>query len=156
MYNSNKELVEGLAATIDNLECILNGLSAERARTARGGDENWSVVEVVCHLRDTEEMMLQRMRTMRDEENPRIAGFDQDALAIEKNYAADDLRAAFGAFVALRKQHTAELAALSPEQWERTGTHGIPGPVTIFSHTLHDFWHDTIHLAQIARQLKDA
>jgi len=52
MYNATQELVATLTATPDVPRALPRGVSAEGARAARGGDEDWSVAEVVCHLRD--------------------------------------------------------------------------------------------------------
>jgi len=70
MYNAAQELVATLTATPDVPRALPRGVSAERARAARGGDEDWSVAEVVCHLRDAEERAIERMRALRDEETP--------------------------------------------------------------------------------------
>ena len=153
MYDSTTEMIEVLRATPDVLGALLRGVTPERARAARGGDENWSVVEVICHLRDAEERALERMRAMRDQENPPIHGYNQEAWARERNYAADNLEGALSAFLRFRAQHAAELAALRPEQWERTGRHDEAGAISISNHTLHIVHHDAVHSAQIARQL---
>ena len=87
MYDTNRDLIDALAAGPDALEGMLTGVDADLARRARGGDEGWSVVEVVCHLRDAEERAAERMRAIRDEDDPRIAGYDQDAWAMERDYA---------------------------------------------------------------------
>lgn len=78
-----------------------------------------------------------------------IAGFDQEALARAGNYGENDLQVTLAAFAALRATYVAELTALQPVQWERTGHHVTNGAVTILNHALHSVWHDTIHLAQI-------
>ena len=153
MYDIPKDLLDAFRAAPAIYVALLNGVSQEQAQAARGGDENWSVVEVVCHLRDAEERGLERMRAMRDQEDPPIASYDQEAWATERNYAAEDLRAAFEAFLRLREQHIAELAALAPADWERPGQHAEQGHITISAHTLHLVSHDAIHAAQIARQL---
>jgi hypothetical protein len=153
MYNSSRELIEALTGTPDILKTLLHALTPEQARRMRGGDENWSVVEIVCHLRDTEEFALQRMRAIRDHNTPLLTGFDQEAWATERNYAAATLSKAFEAFLHQRTQHLAELKALSPQQWERSGRHQQHGLTTISNHTLHMVWHDAIHTAQIARQI---
>ena len=153
MYNSSRELVETLRASIDTLTTLLDNVTQEQALAARGGDENWSILEVVCHLRDAEEHALGRMQTIRDAVNPRIAGFDQEAWARERDYLAADLQNAFAAFVYLRTQHVEELASLTADQWARSGLHQEHGPVTIGNHTLHMVWHDAVHMAQVARQL---
>lgn len=153
MYESTRELIEALQATPDTLAAVIRDITPEQAQTARGGDENWSIIEVICHLRDTEEHSHHRMQTMRDQDNATISGFDQEALVIERNYARQDLRPSFEAFKKARLNHVTDLAALSPKQWERLGNHVSLGEVSIFSHTLHIVWHDAVHMAQIARQI---
>jgi hypothetical protein len=66
MYDTAKDLLDAFRATPDILEGLLEGCTEEQARAARGGDEGWSIVEVMCHLRDAEERALERMRTIRD------------------------------------------------------------------------------------------
>ncbi len=153
MYDSSKDLLDALRATPSVLEALLHGCTQEQARTARGGDEGWSIVEVVCHLRDAEERALERMRSMRDEVSPHLAAYDQEHWAREHNYAADDLREALAAFIHFRRQHIAELEALPADQWERMGQHEEQGHITISSQALHIVSHDMIHAAQITRQL---
>lgn len=154
MYDVHRELIEMLAATPETLTGLLRGVDDAQARAAVGGDEGWSVVEVICHLRDAEEIGLQRMKAMRDQDNPLIVGFNQDALAREKKYAEDSLANAFTAFARTRAEYVAELKKLTPEQWERPGHHNEIGDLNIVAHTAHRTFHDAIHCAQIARQLK--
>jgi hypothetical protein len=154
MYDTPKELLDAFRAAPEVLEALLRDCTQQQAQTARGGDENWSVVEVVCHLRDAEERGIERMRAMRDESDPLIPAFDQEQWARERNYAAGDLRAALETFLRLRATHIAELAALAPGDWERTGRHEEQGRISISAHTQHLVSHDYIHAAQIARQLR--
>ena len=153
MYNTTKDMLDALRAAPDTLNRLLAGITQEQARKATGGDENWSVIEVLCHLRDAEEFGLQRDRLMRDCDNPDILPWDQEKLAIERNYAAQELRTVLAEFTAKRQQRIAVLEGLSPAGWERTGKHLQFGAITIFTHTLHMAAHDAIHCAQIARQL---
>ena len=153
MYDLNHDLLDALKATPETLTGLLHGVSQAQARSAKGGDENWSVVEVVCHLRDAEEFFIKRMQAMRDQDNPVIVGYDQAALARERNYKAADLQEALAGFHAFRKQAIAEFSKLTTEQWQRSGQHNEMGQITIFAQTVHHAAHDAIHCAQIARQL---
>jgi hypothetical protein len=161
MYDVHRELIETLAATPETLAGLLRGVSDAQARSAVGGDEGWSVIEVICHLRDAERIGIERMAAMRDQVNPQIIGFDQDALAREKKYAEADpstgsgqaLALALADFTRMRAEYVAALAALTPEQWERPGHHNEIGAITIVAHTTHRTQHDAVHCAQIARQL---
>jgi len=156
VYDTAQDLVDGLAAGPDALAGVLAGVDDDLARRATGGDEGWSVVEVVCHLRDVEERALERARAMRDEEDPAIPGYDQDAWAAERNYAGQPLAAAAAAFGRHRREHVALLAALPPGGWRRTGRHEELGRITIEGQALHIATHDTQHLAQVARALRHA
>jgi hypothetical protein len=139
----------------ETLASLLEGIGQEQAQSAKGGDEGWSVVEVVCHLRDAEEFALKRNTLMRNQENPDIAPYDQEQLAIERRYADQDLRQVLAAFIRLRLEHISLLENLPGEAWERPGQHREAGRITIFNHTLHMVCHDAIHCAQIAQQLAD-
>jgi hypothetical protein len=154
MYNSTRDLLDAFKATPETLAGLLANVTDAQAKAAKGGDEGWSVVEVLCHLRDGEEIGFQRDRAMFEQKNPDIAPYDQDKFAIDRNYASQDLRKALAEFIRLRKEHVAFLESLSPEGWKRPGNHLEIGNIDIFSHTEHMVCHDSIHCAQIARQLK--
>ena len=156
MYDTSRDLLDGFRAAPTVFEALLRDCTQEQAQAARGGDENWSVVEVVCHLRDAEERGLERTRAMRDGAAPFLPAYDQDVWARERNYAAADLREALAAFLRFRAQHIAALEALPPTAWERPGEHEEQGRITIHAQILHLVAHDTIHAAQIARQLGQA
>ncbi|HSA99119.1 MAG TPA: DinB family protein [Anaerolineales bacterium] len=153
MYDQHRELIEALKSTSETLNGLLSQVPVEQARSARGGDENWSVVEVICHLRDAEEISLQRVQAMRDQAHPRISSYDQEALARERNYREADPYAALEAFTGFRERHAAVLSALSAEEWERCAEFEAFGQITISAHTIHKLYHDAVHCAQIARQL---
>jgi hypothetical protein len=155
MYDLNHDLLDALKATPDTLAGLLDGVTQAEAHSAKGGDENWSVVEVICHLRDAEEFFVKRMQAMRDQDNPVIVGYDQAALARERNYKAADLQEALAGFSAFRQLAIAEFSKLTAEQWQRSGQHNEMGQITIFAQTVHHTAHDAIHCAQIARQLAD-
>ena len=155
MYNIAQDLLDALRATPEVLEALLDGCTQEQATAARGGEEGWSVVEVVCHLRDAEEQALSRMRLMRDNTHPLIVAYDQERWARERNYTEASLPEALAAFTRFRAQRVTELAQLSPQEWEHLGQHEEQGTITISSHALHIVSHDFLHAAQIARQLKN-
>lgn len=156
MYDVASDLVDALRATPDVLDGVLRGCTQEQAQSARGGDEDWSVVEVMCHLRDAEERSVQRVEAMRDADDPFLSGYDQEQWARERAYARADLREALAAFGRFRAAHVAALEALDTGGWERTGRHEEQGAITVHSHSLHIVSHDAIHAAQIARQLTAA
>jgi hypothetical protein len=156
MYDTPRDLLDAYRAAPDIYRALLADITQEQAANAKGGDEGWSVVEVMCHLRDAEEREVERVRAMRAQDNPFLPGYDQDVWARERNYAAANLQDAFDAFLRFREEHIAELEALSPEDWERKGIHEDYGTIDIKAKTIHIAAHDTQHAAQIARQLREA
>jgi uncharacterized damage-inducible protein DinB len=156
MYDLPHDLLDALQATLDTLNGLLDGVGTVQARSAIGGQENWSVVEVICHLRDAEEFFIKRFQAMREQDNPVIAGFDQEALARQRDYKHEDFQASLERFITFRQQAISELSKLTSEQWQRTGLHTDFGQITIFAQVTHHVAHDAIHCAQIARQLQAA
>jgi uncharacterized damage-inducible protein DinB len=149
-------LLDAYRATPDTLTGLLKNVSQEQASAARGGDENWSVIEVLCHLRDAEERDLERVRLMRTQNNPVLEGYDQAQWVTERNYAAARLDKALDAFLKFRVVLLDELTSLSPLEWGLTGRHSEVGQINIVGYIHHLVSHDSIHLAQIARQLQSA
>ncbi|MBN1370455.1 MAG: DinB family protein [Anaerolineaceae bacterium] len=152
MHNEIEDLLRAYRATPEILQGLLAGRTPEQL-AARGGDEGWTVAEVICHLRDAEERGLQRTRAMREQDNPTILSYDQEQLARDGNYAAAKLEDALAAFLSFRQAHVRELEDLSAEGWMRTGQHNEVGQITIRSQIAHLTAHDAVHLAQIARQI---
>jgi hypothetical protein len=155
MYDQSQDLLDALEATPDTLKGLLAGVHESQARMAKGGDENWSVVEIICHLRDAEEISLQRTIAMRDQDHPRIIPYNQETLAQERDYQSANLADALTGFIKFRSQHLTVLSAFTPEQWDRSGQHDEIGQITIFAMAFHKVSHDAVHCAQIARQLSD-
>ncbi|HET7037967.1 MAG TPA: DinB family protein [Thermomicrobiaceae bacterium] len=148
------ELLAVYRATPTTLAALLRQVrAADEARVGGEDEEAWSIVEVVCHLRDAEARVLERVRAMLERDRPELAAYDQAALAESANYRAQSLPEASADFARLRAEQIALLSALTPEQWERAGLHEESGPITIESLTAHMAAHDAIHLAQIAGRL---
>lgn len=156
MYNSTRDMLDAFQATSDVLRNLLENVGQEQAQSVKGGDEGWSVVEVICHLRDAEEFALNRNKLMRDQDNPNVTPYDQEQLAIDRHYADQNLRQALSDFFRLRQEHLSLLENLSEDGWHRPGQHPEAGRIEIFDHTLHMVCHDAIHCAQIARQLSQS
>ena len=89
----------------------------------RPGDGEFSLVEQACHLRDLErEGYLVRVRRMLKENLPELAAFDGASVARERNYLAQDARAAARDFAAARRELVALLAPLTEAQLKREAT----------------------------------
>ena len=56
----------------------------------RPAPDVWSPLEYACHVRDVHELFAQRVRLMLDHDVPTFANWDQDATALERDYASQD------------------------------------------------------------------
>jgi hypothetical protein len=138
--------IDALSAT----PIILRQLLAGDPTSRPSGDEGWSAREIVAHLRDCEEIFVQRYTKMAQESEPVIAAFDQEALARDRHYAATDLGAALDAFEQHRGHSLELLRSLDDGGWQRGGKHEEAGRITIESFARHSMSHDLAHLRQIA------
>src|SRR5207245_3664427 len=141
-----------LARTADDLAGAIRGRD-DAILSRRPDGKNWAAKEVVCHLRDVEEMFMGRFGMILAMDNPKLA-FDPttpDRWAEERQYLRNDAPLAVAAFRARRDESLALLRALTPEQWKRAGVHASRGPITINDFVTLMAWHDDNHLDQLKR-----
>jgi hypothetical protein len=135
------------------LAAILRGVTQDQAQAATDGPDGWSVVEVMCHLRDYEELFFRRARMILETDNPKLPGYDQAELARERDYAHQDLAAAFQEYVDTRQQYLNLLTSLDENQWQRTGIHPETSDITLLELAMNIGLHDVNHIEQIAHTL---
>ena len=112
----------------------------------------WSPLEYACHVRDVFALARYRCGLMRDEENPTFANWDQDATAVDDDYAAQDLAVVSSDIVANAAVFSDFLAALPDEAWGRPGRRSDGAGFTVESfarYVLHDPIH---HLTDVTGQ----
>ncbi len=115
-------------------------------------DGGWGVVEILPHLRDWEEIYLDRAHAIVEQDNPGLPGYDDELWAIERDYRGQDPRATFEHFRQMRADLVGFLRSLAPETWSRRGEHGYYGEITLQWMADHICDHDQEHL----RQVRDA
>lgn len=152
---TTEELIDSLRKTPVLLTALLAGVDDELAHM-RPAEEEWSTVEVIGHLIDAEERALERIDLVLRDDNPTLAGYDQNALVRDNGYQEQSLQAVVDRLLALRTERIAALTALTDEQWLRTGVFMGRGETPLTAITCHMCWHDTNHLAQIADNLASA
>src|SRR4051812_42017040 len=83
-----------MKTTLDILGNVLASVSqvvATTLRDGRDGPKGWTVVEVVCHLRDFDGFFQQRAQMMLEQASPKLPAYDHEALAVERNYISQDV-----------------------------------------------------------------
>lgn len=164
--------LERLRATPAELGGLLAG-RAPAALSRRPDPASWSATEIVCHLRDVEELFLVRFQTILADDDPQILTLgatpealarwgigaaighplDPDRWAEERQYARHDSTDALAAFVRRRRETIALLDGLTAAQWRRGGIHQARGRMEMGEWVAGLAGHDDNHLEQIKRAL---
>lgn len=144
------EIIETLSAFPQRLRDATSGLDAAAARK-RPPSGDWSVLELVCHLRDYGEIFNSRLLRAVSEDNPRVASYDNDDLWSTREYTAQDLDTVVTAAVRIRANLLQNVARLTEDDWRRTLQHPTWGEPTIEWILNRCAEHELEHLADIAK-----
>jgi len=111
--------------------------------------EEWSLTEILCHLRDTErEVNLARIRLILDRDDPFIAARNTALWPAERAYNKQDANEALSGFLSARMETLEILQGLSLSTWERTARHAIFGPTDLLELVKFMTEHDRLHIRQ--------
>jgi hypothetical protein len=153
-------------------EAIAGKSDSELSR--RPQPDSWGAKEIVCHLRDVEELFQIRFHTVVALDEPRILVLGASATdlapwriggaighpldparwAAERQYLRNDTHEALAAFQGRRTEVLALLRSLSPAEWERGGIHLSQGRLTLGDWVARLAAHDDNHLDQLRRALE--
>jgi len=143
-------LMEKTCATLGH---IVQGISQEEATTLRDGADGWTIVEIVCHLRDFDGFFHHRAQMMVEQDNPLLPAYDHEALAIERQYNSQNLADTYAELRESRQRFVDFFKGLDDVQWQRTGVHPEAGPFDMLGSAMQVGIHDADHLEQIMRVL---
>lgn len=136
------------------LEHVLKNISEDQAHDLHDGPEGWSIIEVVCHLRDFDLIFYNRAKMMLEQNHPQLPAYDHEAMAIDKKYQDEELAYVYYDLKASREQFAALFEAMTDEQWERTGIHPERESFTMTDALMQVGLHDLSHIEQITRILE--
>jgi hypothetical protein len=143
-----------LARTPDEIGGLI-GARGERALGRRPAPEAWAPVEVICHLRDAEEMFGQRVETILANDEPVLPDVGpSDRWAEDRQYRRHDPVVALAHFRRRRGESLETLIALPAADWQRGGERPGRGRLTIDRLVALMAWHDDNHLEQLTRALE--
>jgi hypothetical protein len=142
-----------LSHTAETLRTMI-GDSGAALLARRPAADAWAPVEVVCHLRDTEEWFLIRCRWALAMDEPAFPRNNPDRWASERQYLRHDAMPALESFARWRAETLELFGALSEAAWNRGGVHlDSRGRRTIDQFLSVMAWHDDNHLDQVRRAL---
>jgi len=146
------EQLTRLERTADDLAGAMRG-APESALSKRPDGRNWCAKEIVCHLRDSEELFLTFFQAMLDVDEPTCPGGEPDRWAEDRQYMRNDAGEALLAFRRRRAESLAFLRHLRPADWDRVGVHPTRGRLTMRDFAGLIVQHDDNHLDQLRRAL---
>lgn len=135
------------------LEHVLSSVTQEDATTYRDGDDGWTTLEALCHLRDFDQFFYERAVMIIQQEYPTLPAYDHDALVIERKYNEQDLREVMADLSRTRGRFVDFFRSLDDEEWERAGVHPESGHFTLMDSLIQVGTHDINHTEQITRIL---
>ncbi len=150
--------IESVLAILSAIPAALNGLSCSVdgdgwSRKPSPGD--WSLTELVCHLRDTErEIHHAQIRLFEERDEPFIPRPDTAVWASQRDYLHEDGARALREFNNARRETLGMLKRVSGEGWKRKARHAIFGPTTFFEVVSFIAGHDRMHVQQAWSILK--
>jgi hypothetical protein len=112
--------------------------------TRRPDDATWSALEYACHVRDVFRLFDVRLRLMLTEDDAAFANWDQDATALEQDYASQDPGVVARDLADAGNVLAAAFGNVRDDEWKRTGlrSDGARFTVNTFAtYLLHDPTH---------------
>jgi len=142
-----------LEQTADQLAGAIRGQSVA-ALTKRPDEKNWAGVEIICHLRDAEELFGGRFQQFLVMDDVKLLPVDTDRVAVDRQYLRNDAGQAIESFRRLRSETLETFRKLTPDQWQRGGIHPQRGKLSFDNFLSLMAWHDDNHLDQLGRALQ--
>lgn len=116
----------------------------------RPSPDDWSITEVICHLRDVEHEVHQaRFRDLIAADNVFLPGVTADDWIEQRQYQLQDGRSALIEFLEARQQTIVMLAGIEEAVWNRKGQHAFFGPTSLHELLNLVVQHDQAHFNQL-------
>lgn len=112
-------------------------------------DGEWSPSEVFAHLRAANDILEPRMYQILVRDATPLIGFDEREWLRVARYGSQRVTDLLHTMMLKRKELVHALRGLAPEDWERTGTHEVRGPMSVLEIARQIADHEDEHIAQI-------
>ncbi len=120
----------------------------------RPDPQEWSPLETICHLRDSERMIQRpRLQRIAREDNPFISDTKPPPGPGERNLSREDGNMALRELWDERCQTINFIQGLQPDDWKRPARHSIFGPTTLLEMAHFSTRHDHLHINQLCETI---
>jgi hypothetical protein len=144
-----QERIERFRTGFDEVADSVAGITPEELDRRPPGSD-WSARQVAHHLADSETTAYVRLRRLIAEDNPFIPDYDEEEFARRLHYDRP-IEPSLEVLRSVRAASLQLLESLTPEEWQRSGTHSDSGPYSVddWLRIYADHSHD--HADQIRR-----
>ncbi len=147
-FKTREAILAVLRATPAVLESLTASLTSDMWRIEQSATE-WAMIELVCHLRDTErEVHSAQLRTLVEAAEPFVSRPDAAVWAKQRRYLNEDGADSVREFAAARMEALQYLDSLPDEIWSKPARHSIFGPTSFLEVVSFMADHDVLHLRQ--------
>lgn len=147
-FKTAEAILAILSSTPGVMQSLTSGLGADSI-SHEPTSNDWAVIEILCHLRDTErEVHQMQIKTLLEESQPFIPRPNAAMWADQRKYLNENGRAALEEFAASRILNLSQLKDLSEETWSRKARHTIFGPTNFREVIGFMADHDRMHIQQ--------
>jgi FMN phosphatase YigB (HAD superfamily) len=153
-YKTIEAILAIMTSTSAVLQSLVAGLNSETwAHEPTKND--WAMIELVCHLRDTErEVHHLQIKSLLNDNNPFVPRPDAAVWAKQRRYLSEDGPAAVRDFSSARISTLNMLKDLSADVWAREARHAIFGPTNFMEIVGFMADHDRMHIQQAWNTLR--
>jgi uncharacterized damage-inducible protein DinB len=127
---------------------LLKGLS-EDAMSREPSPGEWSIRQVIVHLRDAQGLLDFRLKLLLEEEDPLLESKAVFGWAAQEAASPASTSEIFKTYLASRQRTITRLEDIPLESWWRTGRHEEFGPLTLRQQVSYFALHELTHLPQI-------
>ncbi|MBL8100334.1 MAG: DinB family protein [Anaerolineales bacterium] len=149
---------ESISAIMSATPAVLNGLLKNldsELWSRKPSDNDWTLTELICHLRDTErEIHHMQLKLFNEKEEPFIPRPDTGVWASQRDYMHEDGISALEKFNIARRETFSFLDSTSDEAWMQKARHAIFGPTNFLEVAGFMAEHDRLHIQQAYSALK--
>jgi FMN phosphatase YigB (HAD superfamily) len=149
---------EAILAVLEATPAVLQSITAALTPAQwvhEASDDEWAMVELVCHLRDTErEVHSQQVATLIESNAPFVARPDAAVWAKQRPYLGENGPHATQQFAEARLACLERLQSAPEDAWAKPARHAIFGPTNFLEAAGFMAEHDRLHLRQAWRILQ--
>lgn len=149
-FHANIDSMSHAHPLLRTLVCPLSDAQIRR----KPAPTEWSIVEIVGHLIDTEQLLRYRIIRMTTLDHPAIIPYDQDAAVVRHGYQHADLNVLLRALATERETTLQTFKGFTPTQLARTGWHLEYGLWVVADVITYLAKHDFVHDQQIRTALR--